>query len=140
MPTKQISRRPLDCGDRDVLISFWNAHQKVSTKDIYQISGRLSTLRHPLAPIDPQEVEKFMEHICGLKAKPRQERETIIQKMIQCNGITLRPVFEETIQPTLEGTIPSSYKRYIDIHRTQVFVSNELKSKQVPLWKKILGV
>lgn len=92
--------RDLEPSDRDVIIRWWNANQRLIPKDdpiCADLTEQINVLKPKDKPLSAMQISGYLSALCRLALRTEAEQLNVINRNIRRHKYTVRPIFSPAL-------------------------------------------
>lgn len=97
--------RDLEPSDRDVIIRWWNANQRLIPKDdpiCVMLTDQINALNPKEKPLSAMQISGYLSSLCRLALRTEHDRVNVINRNVRRHKYTVRPVFSPNLLRLVE--------------------------------------
>jgi hypothetical protein len=97
--------RDLESSDRDVIIRWWNANQRLIPKDdpiCADLTEQINVLKPKDKPLSAMQISGYLSALCRLALRTEAEQINVINRNIQRHKYTVRPIFSPALMKLVQ--------------------------------------
>lgn len=97
--------RDLESSDRDVIIRWWNANQRLIPKDdpiCADLTEQINALKPKEKPLSAMQISGYLSSLCRLALRTEAEQINVINRNIRRHKYTVRPIFSPALMKLVQ--------------------------------------